>query len=430
MSKKLVVLGSQWGDEGKGKVVDLIANQVNYVVRYQGGHNAGHTLVIDDDKIILHLIPSGILHQNVTAVLAPGMVISPQALVSEIDQLAQRGFDVADKILLSDQATILLPYHIAIDKAREGAAKKIGTTQRGIGPAYEDKISRRGFKFSSILYNTSFEQELKEVLDYHNFLLQNYYQAPAVTFDAVRAEIDLIHTRLKDKIVDTTALLHDVIESDNTILFEGAQGALLDIDHGTYPFVTSSNTTVGGVPVGCGISPKAIDEVIAVMKVYTTRVGQGPFPSELTGSVGQHLQQEGHEFGATTGRPRRCGWFDAVMGSYSAKVNGFTGIALTKLDVLDKLEEIKICVAYQYQGEKRTTPPHHATALEQCEPIYETLPGWQTSTKGVLHWTDLPENAKNYISRLQELLNVKVAMISTGPDRKETIWLDKTLCGG
>lgn len=423
----MVVLGSQWGDEGKGKIVDLISNQVKYVVRYQGGHNAGHTLVIQGEQLILHLIPSGILHPNVTAVLGPGMVVSPQALIKELDELKQKGVDAQEKILISDQATLLLPYHIAIDKAREKAPQKIGTTQRGIGPAYEDKVARRGFKYGDLLFNHKLEEEIKDVLDYHNFFLTNYYNAQAVSLVEVTKELDLIRARLKDKIVDSAALLHNAIDNNDRILFEGAQGALLDIDHGTYPYVTSSNTTAGGVPIGCGIAPSALDEIIAVTKAYSTRVGNGPFPSELTDEIGAKLQQKGNEFGATTGRPRRCGWFDAVMAKYSAKLNGFTGIALTKLDVLDELDEIKICVAYQFQGERRETPPHHALAIEQCEPIYETLPGWKQSTKGALDWNALPVNAQNYISRIEELLNVKVVIVSTGPDRKETLWLDQSL---
>lgn len=425
MNKRMVVLGSQWGDEGKGKLVDLIANQAKYVVRYQGGHNAGHTLVIRGEKTILHLIPSGILHPNVTAILAPGMVISPQALVKELDQLNARGFDVEHKLLISDQATILFPFHMALDKARENAAQKIGTTQRGIGPAYEDKVARRGIKFSAILHSPNLHAELKEVLDYYNFMLTNYYHAPKVEFEEVAAELALIEARLKSKITDTTSLLHQAIENKDAILFEGAQGAMLDIDHGTYPFVTSSHTIAGGVPVGCGIAPSALDEIIAVMKAYSTRVGNGPFPSELMDETGKFIQKQGNEFGATTGRPRRCGWFDAVVARYSARVNGFTGIALTKLDVLDDLPEIKICVAYQYKGEKRLTPPHHALALEACEPIYETLPGWQQSTKGVINWSDLPANAQNYIKRIETLIGVKIIMVSTGPDREETLWLDE-----
>uniref|UniRef100_A0A0Q9YIQ8 Adenylosuccinate synthetase n=2 Tax=Candidatus Berkiella cookevillensis TaxID=437022 RepID=A0A0Q9YIQ8_9GAMM len=430
MNKRMVVLGSQWGDEGKGKLVDLIANKVKYVVRFQGGHNAGHTLVIRGDKTVLHLIPSGILHDQVMAILAPGMVISPSALVKELDQLKQKGFEVENKLLISDQATLLLPYHVALDKAREKekASQKIGTTQRGIGPAYEDKIARRGFKFGAVLYNQDIETDLKEVLDYHNFVLQNYYQAPAVSFDEIKQELDLIRNRLHSKITDTTSLLHQAIEENAAILFEGAQGTLLDIDHGTYPFVTSSHTIAGGVAVSCGISPNAIGEIIAVTKAYSTRVGSGPFPTELIDETGQFIQKQGNEFGATTGRPRRCGWFDMVMAKYSAKVNGFTGIALTKLDVLDGLPEIKICVAYQYKGEKRLTPPNHAVPLEQCEPIYETLPGWQQSTKGIVEWEQLPENAQKYIKRLETLVGVKIVLVSTGPDREDTLWLDKTIC--
>lgn len=424
----MVVLGSQWGDEGKGKLVDLIANKVKYVVRFQGGHNAGHTLVIRGDKTILHLIPSGILHPDVKAILAPGMVVSPSALVKELDSLMQKGFDVQHKLLISDQATVLLPYHAAIDKAREKAFQKIGTTQRGIGPAYEDKIARRGFKFGSLWHSPDFEAELKEVLNYHNFMLKNYYDAPEVEFSDVQAEIALVRDRLFASVTDTTTILHQAIEENDPILFEGAQGTLLDIDHGTYPYVTSSHTIAGGVAVSCGIPPAAVDEVLAVTKAYSTRVGSGPFPTELTDETGTFIQKQGGEFGATTGRPRRCGWFDAVMGRYSAKINGFTGIALTKLDVLDGLAELKICTAYRYNNELRSTPPNHAFALAQCEPVYETLPGWQESTRGIVNWEDLPLNAKRYIQRLETLLSVKIVLVSTGPDREETLWVDESFC--
>ncbi len=427
MSKCIVVLGSQWGDEGKGKIVDLIAHTSKYVVRFQGGHNAGHTLVIDGEKTILHLIPSGILHDNVLAVLAPGMVVSPKALLKEMDELIDKGIPVEKRLLLSDQATLLLPYHIAIDKAREQAKNKIGTTQRGIGPCYEDKVARRAFKIGELFANKDIFPEVKEVLAYYNFMLENYYKVEPVCFEDVKEEIELAQERFAGLVCETTPLLHQALEAGEKILFEGAQGTLLDIDHGTYPYVTSSHTSAGGVPSSCGVSPKVLDEILGVTKVYCTRVGCGPFPTELTDAVGTSLQQKGQEFGATTGRSRRCGWFDAVMAKHCAKINGFTALAMTKLDVLDELTEIKICTGYQYLGETRMTPPNHADALDLCEPIYEILPGWRQSTRGIQEWDELPQNAKHYLQRLEELVGVKIAIVSTGPDRAETLWVQALL---
>tara|TARA_R110002110_G_scaffold400317_1_gene616619 strand:+ start:34697 stop:35983 length:1287 start_codon:yes stop_codon:yes gene_type:complete len=427
MSKRIVVLGSQWGDEGKGKIVDLIAHSSKYVVRFQGGHNAGHTLVINGEKTILHLIPSGILHDNVMAILAPGMVVSPQALVTEMDELISKGVPVTKRLLLSDQATLLLPYHIAIDKAREQAKNKIGTTQRGIGPCYEDKVARRAFKIGELFASKDILSEIKEILAYYNFMLEHYYKVDTVRFEDVQKEVELAQERFAGLVCETTPLLHQALDADEQILFEGAQGTLLDIDHGTYPYVTSSHTSAGGVPASCGISPRVLDEILGVTKVYCTRVGSGPFPTELTEEVGASIQKQGQEFGATTGRPRRCGWFDAVMAKHCANINGFTALAMTKLDVLDHLAEIKICTGYQYLGEHRATPPNHADALELCEPVYETLPGWQASTKGVQQWAALPEKAKQYLQRLEELVGVKIAIVSTGPDREETLWVKKLL---
>jgi adenylosuccinate synthase len=427
MSKRVVVLGSQWGDEGKGKIVDLIAHSSKYVVRFQGGHNAGHTLVINGEKTILHLIPSGILHDNVMAILAPGMVVSPQALVKEMDELIAKGVPVTKRLLLSDQATLLLPYHVAIDKAREQAKNKIGTTQRGIGPCYEDKVARRAFKIGQLFADKDILSEIKEVLSYYNFMLEHYYKVDTVRFADVQKEVELAQERFAGLVCETTPLLHQALAADDKILFEGAQGTLLDIDHGTYPYVTSSHTSAGGVPSSCGISPKVLDEILGVTKVYCTRVGSGPFPTELTDSVGESIQKQGQEFGATTGRPRRCGWFDAVMAKHCANINGFTALAMTKLDVLDHLAEIKICIGYQYLGERRVTPPNHADTLELCEPVYETWPGWQESTKGMQQWDALPKKAKQYLQRLEELVGVKIALVSTGPDREETLWVKKLL---
>lgn len=425
MKKRVVVLGSQWGDEGKGKIVDLIAKEADFVVRFQGGHNAGHTLVIDGQKTILHLIPSGILQKGVVAILAPGMVISPKALCQEMDSLIEQGITVGDNLWVSEQATLLLPYHIALDKAREKAVSKIGTTQRGIGPAYEDKVARRAFKMGEVFDRPNIEADIQEILKYYNFILTEYHQAEPVSFELVKAELDLVRQRLRSHIRNTTTPLHDAIEQNKMILFEGAQGTLLDIDHGTYPYVTSSHTIAGGIPASCGIALNAIEEVIGVTKAYCTRVGNGPFPTELLNDLGAQIQKQGQEFGATTGRPRRCGWFDAVMARYSARVNGLTALAITKMDVLDTLTELKICTAYQYQGKQIVTPPAHALALSECEPIYETLPGWQQTTKGITQWSDLPMPAQRYLNRLSELTGTPISVVSTGPDRKETIWVSE-----
>lgn len=422
MKKRTVVLGCQWGDEGKGKIVDLIANRSDYVVRFQGGHNAGHTLVIDGKKTILHLIPSGILHDNVFALLAPGMVISPAALIKEMDELVAKDIPVTDRLRISDQATLLLPYHIAIDIARERSKDSIGTTKRGIGPCYEDKVARRAFKVGELYGRDDLVDRICQVLDYHNHMLQHYYQVDTISRDQIEREIDMARQRFEGLVCETTPLLHEAIEKDQRILFEGAQGTLLDIDHGTYPFVTSSHTSAGGVSTSCGVSPLALQEIVGVTKVYCTRVGNGPFPTELQDNVGEHLQNQGQEFGATTGRPRRCGWFDAVMARHCAKINGFTALAMTKLDVLDSLSEVKICIGYQYKGDKRQVPPSDVLALGACEPIYETLPGWQQSTRGVKHWDDLPAAAKRFLERIESLVGVTIAVVSTGPDREETLW--------
>lgn len=426
MAKNVVVLGTQWGDEGKGKVVDLLTDQATYVVRYQGGHNAGHTLVIDGEKTVLHLIPSGILRDNVTCVIGNGVVLSPEALLKEMKMLEERGVPVKERLVISEACPLILPYHIALDVAREEArgAKAIGTTGRGIGPAYEDKVSRRGLRVGDLFNAEDFAVKLKEILEYHNFVLTNYYKAAPVDFDKVLKEALAVADMLKAMVVDVTDELDQARKRGDAIMFEGAQGTLLDIDHGTYPYVTSSNTTVGGVATGAGFGPLNLDYVLGIVKAYTTRVGSGPFPTELECEVGQHLGVKGHEFGATTGRKRRTGWFDAVAMKRAVQINSITGFCLTKLDVLDGLKELRICTGYKHQdGTVKDVPPMAADGYDLVEPVYESMPGWSDTTFGVTTFDGLPQAAKDYIKRLEELTGVPIDIISTGPDRNETIVL-------
>ncbi|QIZ78655.1 adenylosuccinate synthase [Ferrimonas lipolytica] len=426
MGKNVVVLGTQWGDEGKGKIVDLLTDQANYVVRYQGGHNAGHTLVIDGDKTVLHLIPSGILRENVKCLIGNGVVLSPQALKTELTMLKERGVPVEERLMISEACPLILPYHIAIDQARERARgnQAIGTTGRGIGPAYEDKVARRALRVGDLLDPVRFAAKLKEVLAYHNFMLTEYFKADAVDYDEVLAESLELAKMLCPMIVDVTDTLDQARKAGQAIMFEGAQGTLLDIDHGTYPYVTSSNTTAGGVSTGSGFGPSHIDYVLGIVKAYTTRVGGGPFPTELDDEVGNHLGVKGHEFGATTGRKRRTGWFDAVAMRRAVQINGITGFCLTKLDVLDGLEELKICTGYQMpNGELVTVPPMDAEGYEAAVPVYESMPGWSDNTFGATARDQLPQAALDYIARIEELLEVPVDIISTGPDRNETMIL-------
>lgn len=426
MAKNVVVLGTQWGDEGKGKVVDLLTDQATYVVRYQGGHNAGHTLVIDGEKTVLHLIPSGILRSNVTCVIGNGVVLSPEALMKEIAMLEERGVPVKERLVISEACPLILDYHIALDVAREAARgkKAIGTTGRGIGPAYEDKVSRRGLRVGDLFNPEEFAAKLREILEYHNFVLTQYYKAEPVSFDKVLQDALAIADTLKAMVVDVTDTLDKARERGDAIMFEGAQGTLLDIDHGTYPYVTSSNTTVGGVATGAGFGPLNLDYVLGIVKAYTTRVGAGPFPTELDCEVGEHLGVKGHEFGATTGRKRRTGWFDAVAMKRAVQINSITGFCLTKLDVLDGLEELSICTGYKHaDGTVTDVPPMAADGYETVEPIYESMPGWSDNTFGVTEYDALPQAAKDYIKRLEVLTGVPVDIISTGPDRNETIVL-------
>lgn len=430
MGNNVVVLGTQWGDEGKGKVVDLLTDKAQWVVRYQGGHNAGHTLVIDGEKTVLHLIPSGILRDNVKCVIGNGVVLSPEALLTELKMLEDRGVPAKERLHISEGCPLILPYHVALDVARELARgnKAIGTTGRGIGPAYEDKVARRGLRVDDLFNMETFAVKLKEVIDYHNFQLVNYYKVEAVNFDEVLKQVTEVSDLLISMVIDVTDELDKARLRGENILFEGAQGTLLDIDHGTYPYVTSSNTTAGGVATGSGFGPAHIDYVLGIVKAYTTRVGSGPFPTELYDGIekldpaGKHLGTVGHEFGATTGRLRRTGWFDAVAIKRAVQLNSITGFCLTKLDVLDGLEEIKICTAYKMPGGKLVdVPPMCADGYELAVPVYETVPGWTESSFGVTSFAALPKNAQAYVRRLEELTGIPMDIISTGPDRHETM---------
>jgi adenylosuccinate synthase len=436
MSKRnVVVVGTQWGDEGKGKIVDLLTDRVAAVVRFQGGHNAGHTLVIDGQKTVLHLIPSGILREHVDCLIGNGVVLAPDALQKEVEKLEAGGLSVRNRLKVSDACPLILDYHVAIDQARERARgnQAIGTTGRGIGPAYEDKVARRGLRAGDLKDMTKFKAQLAEIVAYHNFMLTNYFKAEPVSFDQLWQKCQAYAELIVPMLTDVPAMIADLNAQGKNILFEGAQGTLLDIDHGTYPYVTSSNTTAGGAASGAGIGPTALDYVLGITKAYATRVGGGPFPTELVYSVaedkgdptGKELGQRGFEFGATTGRQRRCGWFDAVALRRSAQINGLTGICLTKLDVMDELAEIKVCTAYRYQGQLLELPPASADEYEQCEPVYESMPGWQSSTVGIASWDALPEPAKTYIRFLEKAVGVPVTILSTGPDRAETLILDE-----
>jgi adenylosuccinate synthase len=423
MGKNVVVIGTQWGDEGKGKVVDLLTDKAHAVVRFQGGHNAGHTLVIDGRQTILHLIPSGILRDNTRCLVGNGVVLSPGALLEEVDMLEQSGVPVMERLGISESCPVILPYHVALDQAREAARgkKAIGTTGRGIGPCYEDKVSRRGIRFGEMLDTAHFTERLREVMEYHNFALEHYFKADAVDYQQVLDEALAQTERMRPLVEDVTGTLHRLRREGSNVMFEGAQGALLDIDHGTYPFVTSSNTTAGGASTGTGVGPRDIDYVLGIVKAYTTRVGAGPFPTELFDNDGDHLGSRGHEFGATTGRKRRCGWLDAVALRRSLEINSVTGMCITKLDVLDGLEAVKICVAYELGGREVDAPPVGADRFAQCKPVFVEVPGWKESTVGVKDLDDLPKNARSYLRKVEELCAAPIDIISTGPDRAETI---------
>ena len=425
MSKKVIVVGTQWGDEGKGKVVDLLTETANVVVRFQGGHNAGHTLVINGKKTVLHLIPSGILRDNVHCLIGNGVVLSPEALFKEVGELEKNGVPVSTRLGISEACPLILPHHVALDQARELKRGKtaIGTTGRGIGPAYEDKVARRAVRLGDLVYDYNFADKLRDVMEFHNFALQHYYGVQTLDYQQVLDQTLGYRERLIPLTVDVTQLLDDYSRAGRPMMFEGAQGMMLDVDHGTYPYVTSSNTSSGFAASGSGVGPCGFDEVLGIVKAYTTRVGAGPFPTELDCEVGQHLGEKGHEFGATTGRSRRCGWFDAALMRRSRQVNGLTSLCLTKLDVLDGLKELNICTGYKLRGKTLSVAPVGADALSQCEPVYETMPGWDDTTQGINTLEGLPQAARNYINRLEELVEVPITIISTGPDRAETIVL-------
>ncbi|MEW9900182.1 adenylosuccinate synthase [Chitinivorax sp. PXF-14] len=425
MSRNVVVIGTQWGDEGKGKIVDWLTDHAEGVVRFQGGHNAGHTLVIGGKKTVLRLIPSGILREGVACFIGNGVVLSPQALLKEIDELQQAGVDVKSRLTISQSCPLILPHHIAIDQAREAAKgeSKIGTTGRGIGPAYEDKVARRAIRVQDLFHRERFAAKLGEVLDYHNFVLKHYFKTDIVDFQKTLEETLLLAEQIKPMIGDVSRTLAEMNKAGRNLLFEGAQGTLLDIDHGTYPFVTSSNCVAGAAAPGAGVAPQMLQYVLGLTKAYTTRVGSGPFPTELFDDVGAGLAKRGNEFGSVTGRPRRCGWFDAAALKRSIQINGVSGLCVTKLDVMDGMEQIKLCVGYVIDGKQVDILPPGADELAGCQPIYEELPGWSDSTVGIKRFEDLPENAKRYLKRIEEVCGAPVDIISTGPDRDETIVL-------
>ncbi|MGB1884373.1 MAG: adenylosuccinate synthase [Gammaproteobacteria bacterium] len=425
MGKSVIIIGTQWGDEGKGKVVDMLTDRVDNVVRFQGGHNAGHTVVIDGEKTILHLIPSGILRENVRCMIGNGVVVSPEAFIEEIEMLEARDVPARERLTVSAACPLILPYHIALDQAREKArgAQAIGTTGRGIGPAYEDKAARRALRIGDLMFRERFAAKLGEVLDYHNFVLANYYRAKRLDFQQILDQQMSFAEEIAPLVGDVTELLYQAHRGGSNVLYEGAQGTLLDIDHGTYPYVTSSNTTAGFSATGTGSGPRLIDYVLGITKAYTTRVGSGPFPTELFDEMGEHLARKGHEFGATTGRPRRCGWFDAVALRRAHQLNSISGLCVTKLDVLDGLDEIRICVGYDGPNGRSQSVPIGAEALAEVTPIYEELPGWTESTVGVQEWDALPKNARTYLERIAEIAETPVDIVSTGPDRADTIVL-------
>ncbi len=425
MANTVVVIGTQWGDEGKGKIVDLLTDRASAVVRFQGGHNAGHTLVIDGKKTVLHLIPSGVLHDGVRCLIGNGVVLSLEALLREMAQLEENGVPARERIVVSDACPLSLPFHIALDLAREKArgSKAIGTTGRGIGPCYEDKVARRGLRLGDLSNEAHFSARLAEVLEYHNFVLEKYFAEQPLDYQQVLDQSLQQGEQVRDMVGDVAAILHDLVERGETVMFEGAQGAMLDIDHGTYPYVTSSTTTAGGAAAGSGVGPRDIGYILGIVKAYATRVGAGPFPTELDDACGAHMGERGHEFGATTGRKRRCGWLDLVALKRSLRINSVSGLCITKLDVLDGLETIKLAVAYRYRGREISIPPEGAENFAACEPVYIEMPGWRQSTIGLKSWDDLPDAAIAYLGKLEDYCGVPIDIVSTGPDRTETILL-------
>ncbi len=423
MSRNVVVVGTQWGDEGKGKIVDWLTDRSEGVVRFQGGHNAGHTLVINGKKTVLHLIPSGILRDKVACYIGNGVVISPEALLEEVDTLQAAGVDVAGRLKISEACPLILPYHVALDRAREAAkgAGKIGTTGRGIGPAYEDKVARRAIRLQDLFHRERFAAKLGEVLDFHNFVLKNYFRVDIVPFQKTLDDTMAYAERIKPMVADVPRLLYEAQQAGKNLLFEGAQGTLLDVDHGTYPFVTSSNCVAGAAAPGAGIGPQSLHYVLGITKAYTTRVGSGPFPTELDDDIGRQIATRGNEVGATTGRPRRCGWFDAAALKRSIQINGVSGLCVTKLDVLDGMESVQIGIGYKMNGVARDILPFGAELLAECQPVYEEMPGWKDSTVGVTRFDDLPLAARNYLDRMQAVCGVQIDIVSTGADREHTI---------
>ena len=423
MGRNIVIVGTQWGDEGKGKIVDWITDQAQGVVRFQGGHNAGHTLVIAGKKQVLRLIPSGILRPGVICYIGNGVVLSPSALLQEIAELEAAGVAVRDRLRIAQACTLILPYHVALDQAREAkrGQDKIGTTGRGIGPAYEDKIARRALRVADLGDPGFFRTRLEEVLDFHNFTLEHYLKAKPLALEPILEEALRLGEVIAPMVADVPALLYETIRRGDRLLFEGAQGSMLDVDHGTYPYVTSSNCVAGAAAPGSGVGPKSINYVLGIVKAYTTRVGSGPFPSELHDDIGKHLGQVGQEFGSVTGRPRRCGWLDVAALKRSIEINGVDGLCLTKLDVLDGLSEVKICTHYEVDGKAIDRLPFGAQALSRCVPVYESLAGWQQSTAGIRSWDDLPDRARHYLHRVEELAGARIDLVSTGADRQDTI---------
>jgi adenylosuccinate synthase len=418
-----IIVGAQWGDEGKGKVVDMLSDGADIVARYQGGANAGHTVCIGEKQYVLHLIPSGMFHENITCVIGNGVVIDPVALMGEIAQLQQAGISITGRLLVSHNAHLIMPYHKLLDTIRERTSEKIGTTGRGIGPAYIDKAMRTGIRIVDLLDRDELARKLTTNINEKNQILTKIYGESKLDIEAIIAEYQDFDKKIDEYITDTSAYLNGALAQGKRIIAEGAQGALLDIDHGTYPYVTSSNPTSGGACTGLGIPPTAVNDIVGVVKAYSTRVGNGPFPTELTDATGERLRATGHEFGATTGRPRRCGWFDAVALKYSAVVNGITRIAVTKLDVLDEFDEINVCVAYEVSGKRLRTFPTDAKMLEKVQPVYETLPGWRSTIAGAREPGDLPPNARAYVDTLGRITGTRVWLVSVGPRRDQTITL-------
>ncbi len=428
-NNNIVIIGTQWGDEGKGKIVDWLTEKAAGVVRFQGGHNAGHTLVINGKKTVLRLLPSGMMHAGVQCFIGNGVVVSPEALVKEIKELESIGVEVRNRLKISEACPLIMPYHIAIDQARElkKGENKIGTTGRGIGPCYEDKVARRAIRVQDLFNDEVFKAKLAENLDYYNFQLEHYYKVATLDFATVYAEVSAYAEEIKPMVSDVSRKLFNLNKEGKKVIFEGAQGTLLDVDFGTYPFVTSSNCVAGGASTGAGISPRMINYVLGIAKAYTTRVGSGPFPTELTDEIGQGLASRGNEFGSVTGRARRCGWFDAAALKRAVQINGVSGICVTKLDVMDGMEEIKICVGYIRDGKEYDILPFGSDLVVNCEPIYETMAGWSESTAGLKNYDELPENAKKYLKRIEEIIETPIDIISTGPDRVETILINNQL---